>query len=729
MSRDKPSKTIMDYFGKAPGSTSSSSAGIKRLKLTIDGGKERKRTNTKSYKRAIKQFDDTDLVDKDVSSVFDDSLSHDIDLLLDSDKQSTVKCKTYLTPEDALKDVFGYERFRNDLQKTAVKKAIDGKRDIFVSMPTGAGKSMCYQLPAIFGTKQITFVISPLLALIANQVSNLRQRGVNSESFNSQTSASEKDRIRNDLMSNSVSIRLLYITPEMATTTSFYTISDHLSKTGQLARIVVDEAHCVSQWGHDFRPSYLKLGILKKRYPNVPWMALTATASSKVVSDILKLLQFKDPVEKFIMSNFRSNIYYEVYFKDAYKEPNKELIDFVISEVGSKELQISTNNDIDLFERVQKLSKTIKTDDTSVGIIYCRTREQCENIASLLSQSGVKALPYHAGLSAFKRRDCQEKWMKGTVKCIIATVSFGMGVDKPNVRFVVHWNMPQSLTAYYQESGRAGRDGLPSKCRIYYSVDDRNAIGYLIRQSIEKKKNEMKKKKKSDNQEDKYDSELQMKNFEKMITYCENRTNCRHSIVLKEFVGDEGIVNNGCKASCDVCVEPSKVKARVADFEKIHQNKRSNIDDEDRYFLPKNDYDDDKEFDIKKTTMTDLVKEEFRKRKTNEMSKPRVGGFKKASLVHEEKNSRNVDSDTRKLYLGKIEIETELHLKQIYKNDCQFTVTNSLVLNIANKVEEKIYSTNSLKMIYRAGVCKFLKQVRDSTKKGIINDTVNEYIS
>ena len=649
--------------------------------------------------------------------------------------------KKFASPEEALKSVFGFQRFRTDQQKEAVMSAIEGKVDIFVSMPTGAGKSMCYQLPAIFELRKVTIVISPLLSLITNQVNALRQRGINSDAYNSQTSLEDKARLREDLMSENVQLKLLYITPEMATMSLFKTMMEHLYRSEQLGRVVVDEAHCVSQWGHDFRPTYLKLGNLKKAYPTVPWIALTATASSKVVKDILDLLKFREPVKKFVLSNFRPNIYYEVFFKDTYAKPLEELKDFVISELGSNEMVMQQGNrsapdPFDMFDRAVAMTKRTEVDPKAVGIIYCRTREYCEVVADFLSKCGIKAEAFHSKLTIQQKKSCQEKWMEGKIKCIVATVSFGMGVDKAEVRFVVHWNLPQSLTAYYQESGRAGRDGLPSKCRIYYSVDDAKAIGYLIRKDINDKQRKTKSKAKTN-----VDLEAPMKNFEKMVEYCEKVAKCRHSTILAEFVGDENTVNNGCKASCDFCVEPKQLRARHAEFEKANNKSRmgnGSHDDGVGVFLPRSDevptVERQCKFEFKETPMKDIVQAEFSKRKSSTSGgggRGRHATFKAASslLPPTVAKAKDIDKEMRKLFANKIREDIQIHLKEVSKTDESLVnvFTDEMVIEVSEKEEAKIYSSKSNKMMYRAGVANYLKAMRDSTKKLMLYEQLKTY--
>lgn len=682
-----------------------------------DNGKNVKKRNPKKIKR-----NQLDIRKKSKTIVcFDDEITNIIsnDVPVETIVQpNTIVSKVYSNPNEILQSVFGFKKYRNELQESVVKKAIKRCSDIFVSMPTGAGKSLCFQLPAIFDSKMITLVISPLLALITNQVNQLRALGIACESFNSQTNVIDKDRIKNDLLSRQVSIRILYITPEMVTSSFFSQILQHLIETEQLARIVVDEAHCVSQWGHDFRPSYLQLGIIKSKYPLVPWIALTATASQKVIEDIFIVLKFRKPVDKFVMSNFRPNLFYEVYFKNSTSLCN--LTKFVLNELGEiEQLLCFDDSQKDNFEETVKLINAPKKNPKDVGIIFCRKREQCEEIADILSKSGIRAQAYHAGMSANKRRDCQEKWMKGIIKCIIATISFGMGVDKPEVRFVVHWNMPQSLTAYYQESGRAGRDGKPSKCRIYYSIEDRNAIAYLIRQDIAKKKA------KSKISTDQYDPEIVMKNFEKMDNFCLEMKKCRNSIMLAEFAGDETIVQKGCLTSCDICKCPREVLKRFNQYQNLIKKQNNNDDDDDdRYFLSKTD-DSTKDFDNKQPkeiTQLDIARNEFKKRKNS---------FKNASTVLEVKKlNKDINDDMRKMFRDKIFKEIKQHIFELKKQNLTETsdIKESDIKQMAKKEEENFYSTKTNKMLYRAAIANFLKQLRDSTKISEIHHQIKKHI-
>ncbi|WP_188810376.1 DNA helicase RecQ [Hymenobacter cavernae] len=329
-----------------------------------------------------------------------------------------------------LKEVFGYGQFRGT-QEAVIQNVIEGN-NTFVIMPTGAGKSLCYQLPALVlpGT---AIVISPLIALMKNQVDQLNAFGVNAQFLNSTLSKSEINKVKKDVISGE--IKLLYVAPESLTKDE--TI-DFLQKA-TVSFVAIDEAHCISEWGHDFRPEYRKIrGIIDNIGPSVPIIALTATATPKVQLDIQKNLQMDD-ASVFKTSFNRTNLYYEVRPKHNTK---KQLIQYVKQHKGK------------------------------AGIVYCLSRKKVEEIAELLRVNDVKALPYHAGLDPHVRMANQDAFLNEEADVIVATIAFGMGIDKPDVRFVVHYDTPKSIEGYYQETGRGGRDGLEGNCLMFYSYDD-----------------------------------------------------------------------------------------------------------------------------------------------------------------------------------------------------------------------------------------------------------------
>ncbi len=329
-----------------------------------------------------------------------------------------------------LKDIFGFDKFRGEQDK--IIGSITSGKNTFVIMPTGAGKSLCYQLPAITldGT---AIVISPLIALMKNQVDQMNAFGINAQFLNSTLNKTEMNRVKKDVLAGTC--KLLYIAPESLTK------EDNLLflKQANLSFVAVDEAHCISEWGHDFRPEYRKIrSIIESININLPIIALTATATPKVQLDIQKNLTLEDSV-LFKSSFNRTNLYYEVRPKI---NPKKQLIQFVNQHKGKS------------------------------GIVYCLSRKKVEEIAELLSVNGVKALPYHAGLDQDVRVKNQDAFLHEDCDVVVATIAFGMGIDKPDVRYVIHYDAPKSLEGYYQETGRAGRDGLEGKCLMFYAYDD-----------------------------------------------------------------------------------------------------------------------------------------------------------------------------------------------------------------------------------------------------------------
>ncbi|KAJ8976756.1 hypothetical protein NQ317_019419 [Molorchus minor] len=370
-----------------------------------------------------------------------------------------------VTIQRGLSTHFKFEEFKSELQKNAVVEICQRKNDVLVSMPTGSGKSLCYQLPAVLHSDKITIVFSPLLALIKDQIDHLLALKIRAASLNSKITKPEREMIIADLKSTSPNTRLLYVTPEQAATTTFKVLYNNLHNFNKLAYLVVDEAHCVSEWGHDFRPHYLKLGELRDNC-NVPCIALTATASAEVTKDIISNLRLSKDHRTFKTSCFRSNLFYDVFYPNMLEDPYKHLRNFIHECLKMKE-----------EESLPKHKK-------SCGIIYCRTREQTEVLMERLNKLGIKTLCYHAGLKTHERLEFQDKWQNGDVPVICATISFGMGVDKATVRFVVHWGVPKDPASYYQESGRAGRDGKPSKCRVYYNRSDSKAVEFHLSQDL-----------------------------------------------------------------------------------------------------------------------------------------------------------------------------------------------------------------------------------------------------
>ena len=337
-----------------------------------------------------------------------------------------------------LQEVFGYPAFRGP-QAEIVTHVSDGG-DALVLMPTGGGKSLCYQVPAIVrqrAGKGVSIVVSPLIALMHDQVGALIEAGVSATFLNSTQSFDESLTIERDLRAGKIT--LLYVAPERLTTPRFLGLLDHLAEDGKLSLFAIDEAHCVSQWGHDFRENYLALSLLHERYPQVPRIALTATADDLTRQDIITRLQL-EASRTFISSFDRPNIRYQIVEK---VDARRQLLAFIREE-----------------------------HDGDAGIVYCQSRKKVEETAEWLTQQGITALPYHAGLSADLRQHSQDRFLREDGIVMTATIAFGMGIDKPDVRFVAHLDLPKNIEGYYQETGRAGRDGLPSNAWMAYGLAD-----------------------------------------------------------------------------------------------------------------------------------------------------------------------------------------------------------------------------------------------------------------
>ncbi|MGI8820301.1 MAG: DNA helicase RecQ [Chthoniobacterales bacterium] len=390
-----------------------------------------------------------------------------------------------------LKKHFGYSAFR-PLQEEIVRDALAG-RDVFALMPTGGGKSLCFQLPALL-RDGLTIVVSPLISLMKDQVDALQASGVAATFLNSSLGASEA-RARWRGLHNG-DYRLLYVAPERLMLDSFL----EKAATWPIAQIAIDEAHCISEWGHDFRPEYRELKKLRTHFPNVPTMALTATATERVRADILKQLQLRDP-QCYVASFDRPNLLYRVLPKAA---PYEQLLVF------------------------------LRTRGRESGIVYCASRKAADSVAAKLNADRIPAKPYHAGLEGEERARHQEMFLRDDVRVIAATIAFGMGINKPNVRFVVHYDLPKNIESYYQETGRAGRDGLPSECVLLFSAAD------VVKQTrfIEEKTEA--------------EARIAREQLRQMVHYAEARQ-CRRTTLLRYF-GEER-PDEPC-GGCDNCLTP-----------------------------------------------------------------------------------------------------------------------------------------------------------------------------
>ncbi|WP_374262074.1 DNA helicase RecQ [Zoogloea sp.] len=335
---------------------------------------------------------------------------------------------------ETLFHVFGYTQFRGTQEDIVEHVSAGG--DALVLMPTGGGKSLCYQIPALL-RPGVAIVVSPLIALMQDQVSALKEVGAAADFLNSSLSFERAMEIERAMLAGALD--LLYVAPERLVTPRFLDLLDHLHEAGQLALFAIDEAHCVSQWGHDFRPEYLQLSILPERYPQVPRIALTATADAQTRREIAERLRLVDARE-FVSSFDRPNIRYTIVPKD---NPRAQLLAFI--------------RDGHLGE---------------AGIVYCSSRKKVDETAAWLQEKGIAALPYHAGMGADERAINQDRFLREDGIVMVATIAFGMGIDKPDVRFVAHLDLPRSIEGYYQETGRAGRDGQPAEAWMAYSVAD-----------------------------------------------------------------------------------------------------------------------------------------------------------------------------------------------------------------------------------------------------------------
>ena len=398
-----------------------------------------------------------------------------------------------VTAQSILENIFGYQSFRCG-QQEVIECAVTGQ-DSLVILPTGGGKSLCYQIPALV-RGGLTLVISPLISLMKDQVDQLVANGVAAGYVNS--TMDREELVNTYKRMNDGHIKLIYVSPERVLMRDFIERLDNLP----LAMIAVDEAHCISQWGHDFRPEYASLGQLKQRFPSVPFMALTATADDATRKDILQRLQLKEPFS-YLGSFDRPNIRYNLIEKH---KPVSQVVRFLEGQRGCS------------------------------GIIYCGSRKKVEMLTEKLCNNGLRAASYHAGLDVDERAYVQDAFQRDDIQIVVATVAFGMGINKPNVRFVVHFDIPRNIESYYQETGRAGRDGLPAEAMMLYDPAD---IGWLRRMLDEK--------------DDGPQKQVEAHKLNAMSAFAEAQT-CRRQVLLNYF----GEYRHEPCGNCDICLDPPK---------------------------------------------------------------------------------------------------------------------------------------------------------------------------
>lgn len=439
---------------------------------------------------------------------------------------------------ETLRTVFKKERFRYP-QEEIVHAVIKGL-DALVLLPTGHGKSLTYQLPAVVPSSQgkTTIVISPLLALMDNQVSALRRLNVSAKTLNGNTRLEDRRRILQDVTSPNPKLQLLYVSPELCATKPFREVLFRMYRASPrtLARFVIDEAHCCVEWGFGFRKDYTNLAYLRETYPEVPITALTATAPPTVQTGIINILGLHNSLKVFAASVNRTNLHYEVRF---FSNPTHE------SDILP---------DIERFltayqARRLNSSSSPEAAPSGPGIIYCRRKDTVELVAATLREHGFGAQPFHGSLSAAEKERVMSSWLENAegYEIVVATVAFGMGVDKPDVRFVIHVDLPGSVETYYQASGRAGRDGKGARCILYYSREDAQRAILLNRSG---------KKEAADGP----DMGLQY-----LIQYCEQTSRCRHLMLCSYFEQSVPRIptKEWCEYACDYCKDPKQLRRSV----------------------------------------------------------------------------------------------------------------------------------------------------------------------
>ncbi|GCE13668.1 DNA helicase RecQ [Tengunoibacter tsumagoiensis] len=411
---------------------------------------------------------------------------------------------------EKLKQYFGFTTFLPG-QQQIIELVLEG-RDTLVLMPTGGGKSLTYQFPALL-LPGVTIVVSPLIALMQDQVERLQANGIAATFINSSLSQYERNQREREVLNGQ--IKLLYVAPERLLGENFLALLDQVEERFGLSLLAIDEAHCVSEWGHDFRPEYRQIGRLRQRYPQTPLLALTATATEVVRQDILQQLRLHSP-HVHIASFNRPNLYYEVRQKQR--------------------------------TSYQELVRLLRKAQGEATIIYCLSRANVESLSSDLVADGIQALPYHAGMAAEERSENQSRFIRDDVSVLVATIAFGMGIGKPDVRNVIHYDLPKNLEGYYQESGRAGRDGLPAQCLLFFNGGDRFKIEFMIAQNGDEQR-----------------QAIALQQLQQVQSYSDSHL-CRRQLLLNYF----GEVWNGehC-GNCDNCLRPQVLEDRSIDAQKF----------------------------------------------------------------------------------------------------------------------------------------------------------------
>ena len=453
--------------------------------------------------------------------------------------------------EFTLKRIFNKNQFR-PLQRDVIQATLQG-HDVFLQAATSFGKSLCFQLPAVVDTG-ITIVISPLLALMNNQVSAMKRAGVDVATLNSKTPRSDKDEILADLQSGHPYTRLLYVTPEYCQLDYFRKLLRTVHTQNELSRVAIDEAHCISEWGHDFRRAFHQLSWFKQSFPDVPMMALTATATARVRNDIINTLRLdRRSLRVFAMTTARPNLHYEVRFKSDEEDHYPEFLHWLKSVQTRR-----TRNDT----RSTELATSNARLEHFPGIIYTLYRRDCEALAAQLKGDGIGAKPFHAGLTPENKDDHLEGWVANRpgYDVIVATTAFGMGIDKGDVRFVAHWQLPKSFEGYYQEAGRAGRDGKASLCMIYYSREDRDRAVTLMQRDMARRQTSGGNST-SLGEDPQFQSRL--KSMQSLVEYCESTSKCRHKLICGYFGEEEEAAQ--CDFACDWCKDAAVLVRRKDD--------------------------------------------------------------------------------------------------------------------------------------------------------------------